>query len=54
MKTQPGDSGTLWVFDHEFDSQEAGREKVMGTRARRYRPWPCNGEGIPCWRTGAK
>ena len=38
MKTQPGDSGTLWVFDHEFDPQEAGREKVMGTRARRYRP----------------
>ncbi len=38
MKTQPGDSGTLWCFDPQLSRAEARKEGQIGSRARRYRP----------------
>jgi hypothetical protein len=38
MRTQPGDSGTLWFFDPRLSPEEAKREKKAGARARRLRP----------------
>lgn len=38
LKTIPGDSGTVWVFDHEMSRQEAEQKDMAGVRARRYRP----------------
>lgn len=38
LKTHPGDSGTIWVFDNELSIKDAKKEGTCGTRARRYRP----------------
>jgi hypothetical protein len=38
LATRPGDSGTLWVFDHEQSREEAQRQGNAGLRARRFRP----------------
>jgi hypothetical protein len=38
LKTQPGDSGTLWFFDPALSPQEAKQAGKAGARARRFRP----------------
>ncbi|HXG94006.1 MAG TPA: hypothetical protein VNN73_16800 [Blastocatellia bacterium] len=38
IKTIPGDSGTLWFFDHEMSSEKAKERGAAGARARRLRP----------------
>jgi hypothetical protein len=38
LKTHPGDSGTIWVYDHELSLAKARMQNTAGTRARRYRP----------------
>src|SRR6185295_15305052 len=38
LKTIPGDSGTIWVFDHEMSRDQAEQRGMSGARARRYRP----------------
>ena len=38
LKTIPGDSGTVWVFDHNMSREKAEAEGMAGKRARRFRP----------------
>jgi hypothetical protein len=38
MKTQPGDSGTLWFYDPQLSRMEAKHKGQSGIRARRYSP----------------
>jgi hypothetical protein len=38
LRTQPGDSGTLWFFDSQMSPEEARKEGKAGARARRLRP----------------
>jgi len=38
LATLPGDSGTLWVFDHEKEMDAARNLGLTGARARRFRP----------------
>jgi hypothetical protein len=38
LKTQPGDSGTLWFFDEELSPKESRKEGKSGIRARRNQP----------------
>lgn len=38
MKTRPGDSGTVWFFDHNMSIERARARGRAGARARRLRP----------------